>query len=77
VARQALQPALAGLAAGVGGAVALGPILRTLVVGADRFDPVAFAGSAVILALVDIVATLAPLLQAVQVNPAGVVGSSP
>jgi hypothetical protein len=41
------------------GAMALGAILSTLVVGADRFDPLAFAGSAVIVTLVAIVATFA------------------
>jgi putative ABC transport system permease protein len=69
VLRQALQPALAGVAAGIGGAVVLGSILRTLVVGADRFDPIAFAGSAAILTLVAIVATLVPLFRAVRVDP--------
>jgi ABC-type antimicrobial peptide transport system permease subunit len=69
VLRQALQPALAGIAAGIGGAVALSAILRTLVVGADRFDPIAFAGSATILALVAIVAALVPLFRAVRVDP--------
>jgi len=51
------------------GAMALGAILSTLVVGADRFDPLAFAGSAVIVTLVAIVATFAPLLRAVRVDP--------
>ena len=69
VLRQALQPALAGVSVGIAGAVVLGAILRTLVVGADRFDAVAFAGSAVILTLVAIVATFTPLLQAVRVDP--------
>jgi putative ABC transport system permease protein len=69
VLRQALQPALAGIAAGIGGAAALGAILRTLVVGADRFDSIAFAGSAGILALVTVVATVVPLVRAVRVDP--------
>jgi len=69
VLRQALQPALAGVAAGMAGAVALAAIIRTLVVGADRFDPVAFAGSAAILTLVAIAAALVPLFRAVRVDP--------
>lgn len=68
VLRQALQP-LTGVSAGIAGAVALGAILKTLVVGADRFDPIAFAGSAAILALVAIIATLVPLFRAVRVDP--------
>jgi putative ABC transport system permease protein len=69
VVRRALQPALAGVAAGITGAVALGAILRTLVVGAERFDSTAFAGSAAILVLVAIIATLVPLSRAVRVDP--------
>jgi ABC-type antimicrobial peptide transport system permease subunit len=69
VLRQALQPALAGIAAGIGGAAALGAILRTLVVGSDRFDPIAFAGSAGILGLVTVVAAVVPLVRAVRVDP--------
>jgi ABC-type antimicrobial peptide transport system permease subunit len=69
VLRQALQPALAGVAAGIGGAVAMQAVLRTLVVGADRLDAIAFACPAAILSAVAIAASLVPLFRAVRVDP--------
>jgi len=69
VLRQALQPTLAGIALGICGALALNSILKTLVIGADRFDVVAFAVPAAILALVSVAACLAPLVRAIRVDP--------
>jgi len=69
VLRKALQPALAGIAVGIGGGVALKAILKTLVIGADRFDLVAFAAPSAILALVSVAASLAPLVRAIRIDP--------
>jgi putative ABC transport system permease protein len=69
VLRQALQPTLAGIAVGICGALALNSILKTLVIGADRFDAVAFALPAAMLALVSVAACLAPLVGAIRVDP--------
>jgi putative ABC transport system permease protein len=69
VLRKALQPALAGIAVGIGGGLALKAILKTLVIGADRFDLVAFAAPSAILALVSVAASLAPLVRAIRIDP--------
>ena len=54
---------------GICGALALNSILKTLVIGADRFDVVAFAVPAAILALVSVAACLAPVVRAIRVDP--------
>jgi ABC-type antimicrobial peptide transport system permease subunit len=69
VLRQALQLALAGIAVGIFGTLALTSVLKTLVIGADRFDVVAFAVPSAILALVSLAACLAPLVRAIRVDP--------
>jgi putative ABC transport system permease protein len=69
VLRQALRPAMAGILAGAGGALALHGILRAQIEGAEAFDPVAFALPAAILALVSLAAGIAPALRAVRVDP--------
>jgi ABC-type antimicrobial peptide transport system permease subunit len=67
--RQAFEPALAGIAVGIGGAAAMQEVLRTLVVGAGGLDVIAFACPAAALTLVAMSASLAPLLRAVRVDP--------
>ena len=69
VLRQALQPTLAGIAVGICGALALNSILKALVIGADRFDVIAFAVPAAMLTLVSVAACLAPLVRAIRVDP--------
>ena len=69
VLRQALQPAMAGILVGAGGALALHAVLRGQIEGAEGFDPIAFAFPAVLLALVSMAAGLAPALRAVRVDP--------
>ncbi len=69
VLRQALQPAMAGILAGAGGALGLHAILRAQIEGAERCDPVAFALPAALLALVSMAAGIAPALRAVRVDP--------
>ncbi|HYV72752.1 MAG TPA: ABC transporter permease, partial [Candidatus Binatia bacterium] len=69
VLRQTLPPTLAGIGVGMGGALALDAVLKTLVLGAERFDLMAFAVPSAILALVAVVATLGPLARALGVDP--------
>jgi putative ABC transport system permease protein len=69
VLRRALQPAMAGVLAGAGGALGLHAILRVQIVGAEVFDPIAFALPAAVLAIASVVACLAPAYRAVCVDP--------
>ena len=69
VLRQVVPAILAGIGVGIGGALALDAVLKTLAIGADRFDLIAFAVPLAILALVSVVATLAPLARALRVDP--------
>jgi len=69
VLRQALQPAMAGVLAGAGGALALRATLRAQIAGAEGFDVIAFALPAAILALVSMAAGIAPAFRAARVDP--------
>jgi putative ABC transport system permease protein len=69
VLRQSLQPALAGVLAGVAGAFALDALLRAQIAGTDGLDPIAFALPAVILTLAAAAAGIAPALRALRVDP--------
>jgi putative ABC transport system permease protein len=69
VLRQALLPAMAGILLGTVGAFALRAVLRAQISGAERFDPVAFALPAAILALVSMAAGIAPAFRALRVDP--------
>ena len=69
VVQQALQPAMAGVLLGAGGALALDAILRARIAGAEVFDPIAFALPAAVLALVSLAASIAPAFRAVRVDP--------
>jgi putative ABC transport system permease protein len=69
VLRQSLQPALAGVLAGVAGAFALNALLRAQIAGTDGLDPIAFALPAVILTLAAAAAGIAPALRALRVDP--------
>lgn len=68
VLRQAVQPAMAGVLLGTTAALALHAILRAQIEGAGRFDPIAFALPAAILALVSMAASIAPAVRAVRVD---------
>jgi|HubBroStandDraft_1064217.scaffolds.fasta_scaffold00079_41 putative ABC transport system permease protein len=69
VLRQALQPAMAGVIIGAGGALALHALLRAQIEAAQGFDPIAFALPAVVLALVSMAAAIPPAFRAVHVDP--------
>jgi putative ABC transport system permease protein len=59
-----------GLALGVGGALALTRLLRTLLFGVTPTDPATFTAMAALLAVVAMLACLAPAYRATKVDPA-------
>jgi ABC-type lipoprotein release transport system permease subunit len=67
--REALGPALAGVAAGMASSVALYGILTKLVVGVQGLDLAAFASAPAALMLVALGASLVPLRRALRVDP--------
>jgi putative ABC transport system permease protein len=68
----ALRPALLGVLLGLGGAVALGRLLRGLLFGVSPLDVPTYAGSAVGLLLVATLAASVPALRAARTRPATV-----
>jgi predicted permease len=58
-----------GLAAGIGGAIALMRLIRTLLFGVTDTDPLTFAGVATLLFLVALLATWLPAQRAIRVDP--------
>ena len=65
-----LAPALAGLLAGLAGAAAAGPLLRTLLFGVAPLDVASFVGVAALLAIVAVLACAVPTWRAVRVSVA-------
>jgi ABC-type antimicrobial peptide transport system permease subunit len=72
VAGQGVGWALAGLAAGVSGALVLSRFLRSMLFGVGTADLVTFLGVAALLLLVGIIATLVPAWRASRLDPVGV-----
>lgn len=66
---QSLVPALAGVAAGVAGALLLGRFLQSLFYGIEATDPATFAAMAGLLLGVAIVACWIPALRATRIDP--------
>jgi putative ABC transport system permease protein len=69
IARRGLALALAGTAAGLLGALALGRLLRSLLFGVGPSDPVTFAAAPLILVAVALVASYLPARRAARVDP--------
>jgi putative ABC transport system permease protein len=64
-----LTLAVIGIAAGVGGALALSRLMASLVYGVDTLDPLTFAAVPVLLVGVALLASLLPALKAAAVQP--------
>ena len=54
----------------LGGALVATRLVQSVLYGVSRFDPVAFAGGAVLLLVVAAVACVAPMLRATMIDPA-------
>jgi len=68
--RRGLIVVLLGSAAGVGAAAGLTRVLTSLLFGVQALDPLTFLGSAVLFAIVGLVACLLPASRAMSVDPA-------
>jgi ABC-type antimicrobial peptide transport system permease subunit len=70
IAREGVLLAVTGIALGAAGAWALRKVVTSLLYGVSADDPVAFAGAAVALFAIAVVATLIPARMALKVDPA-------
>jgi ABC-type antimicrobial peptide transport system permease subunit len=70
VAAEGLVLVVAGIAIGLGAGAAAAPALRALLTRDTLWDPIVIGGAAVLLALVSLVATIAPARRAAAVDPA-------
>ena len=69
VVRQGMILALTGVAAGLAGAIALTRFLRSLLFGVDATDPLTFAGIALLLAAIALLASYIPARRAARIDP--------
>jgi len=69
VLRQGLAPVIAGLAAGVAGAIAIGQVLQGLLFGVRVADPVTLAAVSVVLLAVASAACYVPALRVTRADP--------
>ena len=67
--RHGLALTLAGLALGIGAAMLLTPIMSALLYGVAPTDPVTYAGVAIVLSVVTLLATYLPARRASRVQP--------
>jgi ABC-type antimicrobial peptide transport system permease subunit len=70
VVRRGLLTAVAGTALGLAAALALTRVLRSLLFGVGPTDPVTFAGAALLVLAVAVLATCVPARRAATVDPA-------
>jgi len=70
IARRAAGQVVVGLALGLGGAVVVGRLLRSVLIQTEPTDPVTLTAIAAILVLVAAIASLWPSLQAMRLDPA-------
>jgi ABC-type antimicrobial peptide transport system permease subunit len=68
--RQALVPAGAGIAAGVGGALALSHLLTAFLFEIEATDPMTFGAAAAAFSVAVLIAALVPVLRTYRVDPA-------
>jgi putative ABC transport system permease protein len=66
---QGMKPALAGLAVGAAGALALTRLMKTLLFGVSAYDPLTFGSIALLLALVALLACWIPARRATKFDP--------
>jgi putative ABC transport system permease protein len=69
VVRQGVVSAAVGAAAGIGGALALGRVLQSLLFGVSPFDPISYAGAIGVMALAVLLACSLPASRAARVDP--------
>jgi predicted permease len=69
VLRQGTRTALVGVAIGIGAALGLTELMRSLLFGVSAQDPATFAGVAVLLILVALLASYIPARRAMRVDP--------
>jgi len=64
-----LKPILFGIAIGLAAALALGRVVASLIYGIRATDPLTFAGVALLLTVLGLLATLLPAYRATRVEP--------
>jgi ABC-type antimicrobial peptide transport system permease subunit len=69
VLRQGMMLALAGSAAGIGAALVLSRLMTSMLYGVHPTDPLTFAGVAIALSLVALLATYIPARRATRIDP--------
>jgi putative ABC transport system permease protein len=69
VVRQGMMLALAGSVVGLGGAMLLSRLMTKLLYGVRPTDPITFAGVAILLGLVALLASCVPAMRATRIDP--------
>jgi ABC-type antimicrobial peptide transport system permease subunit len=69
VLRDGLRPVMSGLAVGIGGGVAVGYVIRSLLYQTKPLDPIVFAVMAMLLLTVAAIASAAPAWRASSIDP--------